>query len=68
MKGLCAGLGDEKGFALGDFGDGSTNGGGIVKEDLPAEALPKLVGAGVLPNGLLFVLLAIAAANGLALA
>ena len=30
MKGLCTGLGDEKGLGLGDFGEGTTRGGGIA--------------------------------------
>jgi hypothetical protein len=63
MKGLCAGLGEENGFALGDFGDGNTNGGGIVNEDREPDALPKLL-TGAEPNGLLFALLARADANG----
>ena len=82
MKGLCAGLGEEKGLALGDLGDGSGNskGGGMEKEDLAADIVPKLdngAGAGggavltVGPNekGFLDVLLlAIAEANGLVFA
>lgn len=31
MNGLCTGLGDENGFIFGDFGEGTTSGGGIVK-------------------------------------
>ena len=75
MKGLCAGLGEEKGFALGDFGEGNVRGGGIEKAFLEeADALPKLVEAAAAapepppPKGLLLVLLAIALANGFDLA
>jgi hypothetical protein len=64
MNGLCAGLGEENGFALGDLGDGNTNGGGIVNDVREPDALPKLL-AGAEPNGLLFALLAMADANGL---
>lgn len=31
MKGLCTGLGEENGLALGDFGEGRVSGAGIVK-------------------------------------
>jgi hypothetical protein len=62
IKGLCAGLGDENGFALGDLGEGRVRGGGIVRD---AEFCPLLNDDdGKLPKGLLLVLLAIAAAKG----
>lgn len=74
MKGLCAGLGDEKGFAFGDLGEGNVRGGGIENAFLEEDALPKEVAGTAVaalvppPKALLLELLAIAAANGLDLA
>lgn len=42
MKGLCAGLGEEKGFALGDLGDGTVKGVGMTKFGLSPPFAPSL--------------------------
>ena len=76
MNGLCAGLGEENGFAFGDLGEGRTKGGGIEKEDDFAAELAEKLDSGavvvldVVPNekGLLAALFAIALANGFVLA